>query len=75
LQVSDFASIFCKNKIVNFCNMYLVTDMLTHRMRVKTGCWGEYLVLSRDSNRRMVESFIICTLHYINIISVIRSRT
>jgi hypothetical protein len=49
--------------------------MLAHRMRVKTECWGEYVVLSRDSNRRMVESFIICTIHYINIINVIISRT
>jgi hypothetical protein len=52
-----------------------MTYMLPQRMRVKTGYWGEYLVLSRDSNRRMVESFIMCTLYYINIISVIISRT
>jgi hypothetical protein len=49
--------------------------MLAHRMRVKMGCWWEYLFLSRDSKWRMVESFIMCTLHYINIISVIISRT
>jgi hypothetical protein len=61
--------------IVRFCDMIHFTNMLTHQMRVKTGCWGEYLVLSRDSNSRMVESFIICALHYLNIISVIISRT